>query len=126
MTTQQKILIVEDETPLASMLAEKLVAAGFTVKIAGDGQEGLATALDWQPNLILLDIVMPKMDGMTMLHKLREDERGKKLLVMLLTNLSDTSKVYDAVAHGVSDYLVKTNWDVDDLVYEISHKLLRK
>lgn len=122
-TKGQKILVVEDELPLAEMLSDKLQQEGFQVQIAGDGEEGLKQALTWQPNLILLDLVMPKMDGMTMLHKLREQEVGKLMPVILLTNLSNTEKVYDAVAHGVHDFLVKADWDVEDIIREIKATL---
>lgn len=118
-----KLLIIEDEQALSSLLADKFRADGFEVMLASDGQEGLKLALDWKPDIILLDIIMPKMDGMTMLHKLREHEDGKKVQVILLTNLSDTDKVYDAMSHGVFDYLVKSNWEIDDLVREVRAKM---
>lgn len=122
----KRILIVEDEKPLANMLSTKLKDEGFETDIAGDGEQGLKRALEWQPNLILLDIVMPKMDGMTMLRKLRDEEKGKNIHVILLTNLSDTSKVYEAVTLGVKDYLVKTNWDLDEIIEEIKSKANEK
>lgn len=122
-TTDPRILIIEDEKPLANMLADKLQGEGFTTQVAFDGQDGLKIALDWQPDLILLDLIMPKMDGMTMLRRLRQDDRGKGIHVILLTNLSDTAKVYEAVSLGVNDYLVKTNWDLDEIIKEIKNKL---
>lgn len=120
----KKILVVEDELALSQMLSDKFTAEGFDVQTAGDGQEGLDKALSWKPDLILLDIVMPRMDGMTMLHKLRADPGGKKTAVILLTNLSDTEDVYDAMANGVYDFLVKSHWDIDELVQEVQTKLL--
>lgn len=122
----KKILIVEDEKPLANMLGSKLKDEGFEVAIALDGEDGLKKSLEWLPDLVLLDIVMPKMDGMTMLKKLRENEKGKTVHVVLLTNLSDTSKVYEAVTLGVKDYLVKTNWDLDEIIEEIKAKAAEK
>ena len=121
--TDKKILIVEDEKSLVDLLAEKLRTDGFDVQTAGNGVDGLKLALEWHPDAILLDIVMPKMDGMTMLRKLREHDEGKRIQVILLTNLSDTQKVYDAMANGVFDYLVKSNWEIDDLVKEVRAKL---
>ena len=121
--TDKKILIIEDEKSLADLLADKLRADGFEVSVAGDGEAGLKMALEWRPDAVLLDIVMPKMDGLTMLRKLREHDEGKKMQVILLTNLSDTEKVYDAMANGVFDYLVKSNWEIDDLVKEVRTKL---
>ncbi|HSE60875.1 MAG TPA: response regulator [Candidatus Saccharimonadales bacterium] len=119
----KKVLVVEDELPLAQVLGDKLKAVGYEVKTAGDGQTGLTKALDWKPDLVLLDIVMPIMDGMTMLHKLRATPEGKNMSVILLTNLSDSEHVYDATANGVFDFLVKSNWDVDDLVDEVQTRL---
>jgi DNA-binding response OmpR family regulator len=119
----RKILVVEDELSLAQMLTDKFKAVGYEVQMVGDGQAGLDTALSWKPDLILLDVVMPRMDGMTMLHKLRATPEGKLLPVILLTNLSDTEHVYDAMRNGVFDFLVKSNWDVDDLVDEVRTRL---
>lgn len=119
----QKILVIEDEIALQQVLADRFKEEGFSVQTASDGVEGLQKALSWRPDLILLDIVMPKMDGMTMLHKLREDPLGKNLPVILLTNLSDTEDVYEAMANGVFDFLVKSHWELDDLIDEVQAKL---
>lgn len=119
----QKILVIEDEIALQQVLADRFKEEGFLVQTAADGVEGLQKALSWKPDLILLDIVMPKMDGMTMLHKLREDPLGKNLPVILLTNLSDTEDVYEAMANGVFDFLVKSHWELDDLIDEVQAKL---
>jgi DNA-binding response OmpR family regulator len=119
----KKILIVEDELPLAQLLSDKFLAVGYEVSMAGDGKAGLEKAESWKPDLILLDIIMPIMDGMTMLHKLRATPEGKAMPVILLTNLSDTEHVYDAMANGVFDFLVKSNWDIDDLVDEVRTRL---
>lgn len=119
----KKILIVEDEKPLADMLASKLKEEGFEVRVCYNGEEGLKTAKQWSADLVLLDIIMPKMDGMTLLRRLRESEKDKKTHIILLTNLSDTAKVYEAVTLGVKDYLVKTNWDLDEIINEIKAKI---
>lgn len=120
---RNKLLIVEDDEALSSLLADKFRADGFEVVLSVDGQDGLKQALSWKPDMILLDIVMPKMDGMTMLHKLREHEESKAMQIILLTNLSDTDKVYEAMSNGVFDYLVKSNWEIDDLVKEVRAKM---
>ncbi|HET9412000.1 MAG TPA: response regulator [Candidatus Saccharimonadales bacterium] len=120
----KKILIVEDEIALSQVLSDKFLQEGFDVKTAGDGQEGLEAIQSWKPDVVLLDIVMPRMDGMTMLHKLRETPDGKRLPVILLTNLSDTENVYEAMANGVYDFLVKSHWDINELVHEVQTKLL--
>ncbi len=110
------ILVVEDEPALANALRDKFEREGFSVSIALNGEEGLRMACDQKPDLILLDIVMPVMDGLTMLTELRKDPWGKDARVIMLTNLSDAIRVSDAVEHGVHDYLVKTDWKLEDLV----------
>jgi DNA-binding response OmpR family regulator len=120
----KKILVVEDELALSQVLSDRFSEEGFEVQTAADGEEGLEKAVAWKPDLVLLDIVMPKMDGMTMLHKLRATPVGKQMPVILLTNLSDTEDVYDAMANGVYDFLVKSHWEIDDLINEVQTKLL--
>lgn len=120
----KKILVVEDELALSQVLSDRFTQEGFDVQTAGDGEEGLKKATTWKPDLVLLDIVMPKMDGMTMLHALRKTPEGKTMPVILLTNLSDTEDVYEAMANGVYDFLVKSHWDLDDLIHEVRAKLL--
>ena len=119
----KKILIVEDEQPLAKALASGLDGKEFEVLIAGDGEEGLRTALEQKPNLILLDLFMPKMDGISMLKKLREDEWGKKVKVIILTNLEDRDKLAAAVENRVYDYMIKTNWNISDVLKKIRIEL---
>lgn len=123
MNKNKKILIVEDELPLSTVLSEKLTLSGFFVTQAKNGVEGLDMALKNHPDLILLDIIMPKMDGMEMLSKLRADEWGKDVPVIILTNLSEAGKVADAVVHGVHDYVVKADWTLDDVIKKINLKL---
>lgn len=120
----KKILVVEDELALSQVLSDRFTQEGFDVQTAADGEEGLKKATAWKPDLVLLDIVMPKMDGMTMLHALRKTPEGKTMPVILLTNLSDTEDVYEAMANGVYDFLVKSHWDLDDLIHEVRAKLL--
>lgn len=118
-----KILIIEDELPLLKVLTDKFTAEGFTVIQAKDGSEGLAIALKEHPDLILLDIIMPVMDGMTMLKKLREDNWGQNAPVVMLTNLSDSKNVSDAIASGIGDFLVKSDWTLEDLLTKVKSRL---
>ncbi len=119
----KKILIVEDEEILLKDLADKFTETGFEVLTAKDGQEGLNVAFKNHPDLILLDIVMPVMDGMTMLYQLRRDPWGKEVEVILLTNLSDSDKIADSYSEGVHDYLVKSDWSLDDIMAKVKGKL---
>lgn len=119
----KKILIVEDEVALLQALTEKLKREEFEILQAKNGEEGLQQALNLHPDLILLDIIMPVMDGMTMLLKLRNDDWGKTVPVMILTNLSDEQKVSESLQQGVYDYLVKSGWTLEDLVNKIKDRL---
>ena len=120
----KKILIVEDETPLRNAVSDILTFEGFGVLQAKNGQEGLDIALAEHPDLILLDLMMPVMYGLTMLEKLRQDpEYGKKAAVILLTNINDPEKVAMATEAGSYDFLVKSDWNIEDVVKKIKGRL---
>lgn len=121
--TAKKILIVEDEISLINVLYDKLTHEGYEVLKAMDGKEGLKLALSDLPDLILLDINMPVMDGITMLKELRKDERGKKVEVVMLTNFSEYKLLADAMEQGAHDYLVKSDWKLEDVVKLLHDKL---
>lgn len=123
MNEQTLILLVEDEQSLREVIAEKLQHEGFAVVEAGNGQEGLDVALARHPNLILLDIVMPVMNGLEMLKKLREDEWGGHVPVILLTNVNDVGKEFESMEMGAFGYLVKSNWKIDDIITKIKETL---
>jgi DNA-binding response OmpR family regulator len=120
---KQTILIVDDEISLLTALRDKLTRENFATLEAKNGEEGLEIALSEHPDLILLDIVMPKMDGMAMLKKLREDAWGKNAKVIMLTNLSDIKNVVNAINQQSYDYLVKSDWKLEDVVAKIRQRL---
>lgn len=117
------ILIVEDDVSLLRALAGKLVSEGFDIIEAKNGEEGLVKAINDKPDLILLDIVMPRMDGLNMLRQLRMEEAGADVPVIVLSNLSDTAKTADMVEYGVMDYLLKSDWKLEDIVERIKEVL---
>ena len=120
----RKILVVEDEEDLRQALSEELVRATYDVLVASNGKEGLVLALKHHPDLILLDIVMPEMDGMTMLKKLRQDEWGKTARVIMLTNLNATDKILKGVTEDEpSFYLVKSDWKIADIISKVKEEL---
>jgi two-component system response regulator MprA len=122
------IEVIEDEQSLRNALRDKLVREGFVMLEAENGEEGLAIALREHPDLILLDIIMPKMDGITMMKKLRsENEWGKQVPIILLTNLSaDDEKINQAITENEpAYYLVKSNWTINDLIDKIRERLSR-
>src|SRR6185436_5943270 len=121
----KKILIIEDEIGMLTALSDNLTAAGFGQVIkARDGKEGLELALRELPDLILLDLVLPKMDGMPLLSKLRENEAGKNIKVILLTNLNaDDSIMTGIVKNDPSFYMVKAEHSVADVIEKVKETL---
>lgn len=117
------ILIIEDERALLEVVKNKLTKEGFNVLTARRGEDGLVLALKNHPDLILLDLVLPTLDGMSLLHKLREDSWGKKAKVIILTNLGDAEKAEEAAAKGVFDYMIKAEWKLKDIVTKVREKL---
>lgn len=118
-----KVLIVEDDEPLVEVLSERFDNEGFEVIVAKDGEQGLKAALEKQPDVILLDIIMPKLDGLTMLKQLRAHEKGKNIRVIVITNLSDSKEVHEALANGAHDFLVKSDWAIADIVESVRNQL---
>jgi DNA-binding response OmpR family regulator len=119
----KKILIAEDDSMLLNIVTEKLVKEGFEVIQAKDGEEALRKARTENPDLILLDVLMPVMDGVTMLKKLREEKKFVATPVILLTNVTYGPQIDEAIKHGVQDFMIKTNWKLDDVVEKIKQKL---
>lgn len=117
--THNKILIIEDERSIAQAYGDHLTREGYGVIFAFDGFEGLVAAKKEMPDLILLDIVMPKMDGITMLRKLKEDPALDNIPVIILTNLESKESAMEAFKMGSSNYLVKTNYTLDDITSKI-------
>ena len=117
------ILVVEDELSTLGALVEIFTIEGFNVLKAKNGKEGLEVALKKHPDLILLDIIMPKMDGMAMLKELRKDNWGREAKVIILTNLSAVERTAEALDNKVYDYFVKANWKITDLLKKVKEKL---
>ncbi|MDP2684260.1 MAG: response regulator [bacterium] len=120
---KKTILIVEDEKVLSIALKESFKKNGFLVLTAENGQEGLDLALKEHPDYIMIDILMPIMDGLTMLKKIREDSWGKDVPATILTNFNDIEKVAEATGLGVFDYLVKTDWTIDEIIKKVEEKI---
>lgn len=118
-----KILAVEDDQYLASIYQMKLKNQGYNVELAANGEEGLGKAKTFQPDLILLDLMMPVMDGYAMLNELKKDPKLKDIKVIILTNLGQEGDIQQAVSHGVLDYVVKTDTATTEIIDKIE-KLL--
>lgn len=119
----KKLLIVDDEELVLKALSPQFDIKEIKVFTASNGVAGLKLAKKEHPHLILLDLVMPKMDGLGMLKKLRKDKWGKRADVMILSNLNDTERIAQAVALGVFEYMVKVDWNVNDVVKKIRASL---
>lgn len=120
---KDKVLIIEDEEALAASLVTEL-SSKFFIFEAARGDKGLETALETKPDLILLDILLPKMSGEELLTKLRQDPWGKKVKVIVITNLEDPMVADRLRALGISDYLVKSSTSLKDLasiIFKVLH-----
>ena len=124
-TSSKKILIVEDDKRYRRVLVEGFKADGFEVLEAQNGKKGLARALKERPDLILLDMMMPKMNGPEMLEKVREDEWGKTVPVIALTSLEDVNGglVWRMGELSTTEYLVKTNVTIKEVVEKVKEAL---
>lgn len=120
---QKNVLIVEDEVSLTKVLIDKFTKEGYLATGAYDGKEGLKMALKDHPDAILLDIAMPVMDGVEMLKKLRADKWGQNALVIMLTNFSDFNNIQEVEELGIAEYLVKSDWGLEDVVKKVSENL---
>lgn len=123
-----KVLICDDETSLRRVLKDRLQAEGFEVEEAGDGEEAIEKLKSFKPDLMLLDFVMPKKDGVEVLTEMRKNNSIKDTQVIMLTNLSDPMKSYEATDAGEGiltsmDYLVKSDWKLEEVVEKIKSKL---
>lgn len=113
------LLIIDDEDIVYKALSSQFSQEEVEIISVKDGVQGLEAAINHHPDLILLDLVMPKMDGITMLSKLRQDDWGKTAKVIVLSNIGDTDKVKEAADHNVYEYLIKANLDVFEVVKKI-------
>jgi DNA-binding response OmpR family regulator len=114
-----KILFVEDEPSLQKAISELLTQEGFKIFTATDGEEGLEMAKKEKPNLILLDLILPKKDGFEVLKELKADAELKDIPVIVLTNLEGMGDVEKALELGATTYLVKANYELEDVVTKI-------
>lgn len=120
----KKILVVEDELAYLKLLNSQLTEQGYQVFEAVNGKEGLEKAKKENPDLVLLDIRMPVMDGMAMLDLLRREEKGKKIKVIILTNLEPDEKIIEGVVSDQpSYYMVKSDIKFSDLLAKIKELL---
>ncbi|MDD5590185.1 MAG: response regulator [Candidatus Portnoybacteria bacterium] len=110
------ILFVEDEPTLQKTLGRVLEKEGYEVQSALDGQSGLALVKRIKPSLVLLDLILPKMDGFEVLQKIKADPEIKSIPVIVLTNLESSQDIEKALSLGANNYLVKANYELDEVI----------
>ncbi|EKD58255.1 MAG: response regulator receiver protein [uncultured bacterium] len=120
---EKRLLIVEDDTVLQNALSSYLRAESFEVMCAVDGEEGVKIALAEKPDLILLDIVLPKKDGYQVLQEIKANEDTKHIPIVLLTNLGSISDVEKALEMGATTYLVKADYKLEEVTEKIKEIL---
>lgn len=123
MSTQSKILLVEDDEALAQMYTLRLEAEGFDVQHVANGEDALSTAVKYHPDLILLDVMMPKISGFDVLDILRNTPETSNMRIIMLTALGQAKDKERAESLGVDDYLVKSQVVIADVVERIKHHL---
>ena len=119
MNMDKQILIIEDEPDIRDAMAEAVEEEGFRVSTAENGSVGLEKALAEKPDLILLDIVMPLMDGHETLKRLRQDTWGKTVKVIMLTSMDDVQNIGTAHEGNITDYIIKAHSSLEDIVKKI-------
>lgn len=127
MTAKNKvsILIVEDDTFLSNIYKTKFEMEGFDVIMADNGEVGLAMAKSKKPDIVLLDILLPKMDGFMVLKELKADKEAQNIPVILLTNLGQKDDVNKGLELGAVDYLIKAHFKPSETVEKV-RKALKK
>tara|TARA_B100001971_G_C18250156_1_gene577523 strand:+ start:1706 stop:2074 length:369 start_codon:yes stop_codon:yes gene_type:complete len=119
----EKILFIEDESALQETFGEVLKQEGYEVVKAMDGEAGLEMAKTQKPDLILLDLILPKLHGFEVLKKLKGDPETKEIPIIVLTNLEDMKDIENAIEFGATTYLVKVNYSLDEVVSKIKKAL---
>ncbi|MBU2229583.1 response regulator [Patescibacteria group bacterium] len=119
----KKILVIEDEEPVRKVIVDALQDLNCEVLEAKNGQEGLDIALSEHPDLILLDLIMPKLAGQEVCEKLRSDTWGKNVHVIILTNLDSKTEKEELKDLSVDDYLVKSNYKLEEIMEKVNNLL---
>lgn len=120
---KKKILIVEDDEFLRSLAAKRLEKDGFEVAVAVDGETAVGAAKETRPDLVVLDLLLPGMDGFEVLEKLKADENLKAVPVIVFSNLGQREDIDRANYLGAANFLVKSNFTLDDLLEKIRAQL---
>lgn len=118
-TSKAHVLLVEDDVFLSGIYQKKFDMEGFKISTADNGEKGLADAKKKKPDIILLDVLLPKMDGFTVLKNLKEDPITKDIPVILLTNLGQKDDVEKGLEAGAVDYMIKAHFKPSEIVNKV-------
>ena len=116
---KKRVLIVDDEADIREAMADYLEQNGYRVSQAADGAVGLELALKEQPDVILLDLMMPVMDGHAMLDKLRQDLWGRNAKVVIMSAMDDVTNIGSAYQTGITEYIIKSNASLEELAKKV-------
>ncbi len=119
----KSILFIEDEPTLQKSVGRYLEKEGYQVLSALDGETGIKLIQDNIPDLILLDLILPKKDGFEVLKEIKADEKTKEIPVIILTNLEQNTDIEKTLELGATTYLVKANYELDEIVKKIKEIL---
>jgi len=120
---KKKLLIVEDDLVLKNALEEFLVSEGFEISSAIDGEDGIQKVFSEKPDLVLLDIVLPKKNGYAVLEEVKANKETSQIPIVLLTNLGSAADVDKALELGATTYLVKADYKLDEVTQKIKEIL---
>ena len=119
----KKILLVEDEEIMIDLLQKKLTKEGYETSVARDGQEGLEMMKEVKPDLILLDIIMPKMGGFEVMEEMAKIKELKKIPVIVISNSGQPVELDRAQKLGAKDWLIKTEFDPQEVIEKVKKQL---
>jgi len=115
----KKILIIEDEKLMLDLLQRKLTKEGYEISVARDGEEGIRVIKEVKPNLILLDIIMPKMGGFEVMEEMNKDKELKKIPVIVISNSGQPVELDRAQNLGAKDWMIKTEFDPQEVIDKV-------
>ena len=119
----KKILIIEDEEILLDLIQKRLTQEGYKIYIARNGEEGLEKIKEEKPDLILLDIVMPKMGGFEVMERINKDKEFKDIPIIIISNSGQPVELSRAKELGIKDWLIKTDFDPSEVVSKVKKQL---
>ena len=120
-----KIVLVEDDPFLSKVLAFRLGEENFNIVLAEDGEQAIKKIKSEKPELVLLDLLLPKKSGLEVLEEIKKDENTKKIPVIILSNLGQQTDIIKGLQLGAVDYLVKANFGIKDIVEKIKEILIK-